>query len=210
VSKIDLKKEFKHLYTAPADKPVLVRAPAMYYLMVDGEGDPNTSPQFSEAVEALYAVSYQLRAIIKEKLGNEYVVMPLEGLWWSGDKDAFNMGNRSEWRWSLMIVQPDVVTPVMLNDAIERVRRKKNLPALYKLKFDSISDGLCAQVMHVGPYTDEGPTVEKLHKFIFDSGYVLRGKHREIYLNDPRKTEPEKLKTIIRQPVQEAPMDYLL
>ncbi|MBI5310907.1 MAG: GyrI-like domain-containing protein [Actinobacteria bacterium] len=169
--------------------------------MVDGKGDPNTSVEYEAAVAALYAVSYTLKFSTKRSpSGVDYKVMPLEGLWWSHDLSDFTTGNKSDWEWTMMIMQPDFVTPEDFEQARDAATAKKDLPAAPKLRLEKFREGSAAQVMYVGPYSDEGPTIKALHEFIEESGYVLDGKHHEIYLGDPRRTAPEKLKTIIRQP----------
>jgi hypothetical protein len=201
MQKIDLKKALKHLYQPSAKEVVLVDVPTINYLMIDGEGDPNTSQAFAEAVEALYAVSYALKFMIKKgPLAMDYGVMPLEGLWWAEDMSEFSVEDKSNWNWTLMIMQPDFVTGDMVADAIAEVRKKKDPAALSKLRFEPFSEGKCAQILHIGPFTAEGPTVEKVHQFI-DSHGRRSGKHHEIYLSDIRKADPNNWRTVIRQPL---------
>lgn len=202
-AKIDLKKEWKHLYKPSAKAPVLVDAPPVNYLMIDGMGDPNTAPSYDEAIEALYAVSYTLKFMIKKgETGVDYAVMPLEGLWWADNMDDFLSGKKDNWKWTSMILQPEYVTEALTAEALKQVEKKKNPPALGLMRFESLTEGQAAQIMHIGPFADEGPTIEKLHAFIQDQGFRNRGRHHEIYLSDFRRTAPEKLKTIIRQPVE--------
>ncbi len=201
MKKIDLKKELKHLYNPPKEV-VLIDVPEMNFLMIDGAGDPNTAQEYKDAIEALYAVSYALKFMVKKAKAVDYVVPPLEGLWWTDELSQFTMENKDIWKWTAMIMQPEYVTAELFNRAIEQVKIKKNLPALFKIKFKSLHEGLSAQIMYVGPYSAEGPTIEKLHGFVKENGYELRGKHHEIYLSDPRKSVPEKLKTVIRQPIK--------
>jgi len=202
--KIDFKKELKHLYKPPKEV-ALVDVPEMNFLMIDGVGDPNTAQAYKDVIEALYAVSYALKFMIKKgKTAIDYIVMPLEGLWWTDDMTKFTTENKDIWRWTSMIMQPEYVTKNLFNKALKQVKKKKNPPALSKIRFESLHEGLSAQIMHIGPYSAEGPTIEKLHRFIKEKGYTfegLRQKHHEIYLSDPRKATPEKMKTIIRQPV---------
>lgn len=201
-TKLDLKKELKQLYRPSAKKCALVDVPAMNFLMVDGAGDPNTSPDFQAATEALYAVSYALKfAIKKGGTAVDYTVMPLEGLWWAEDMARFSVEDKSDWFWTLMILQPDFVTAVRVAATMEQTAAKKDLPAIERLRFEPYAEGLSAQIMHIGPYAAEAPTIEKLHAFIAENGRQLRGKHHEIYLSDPRRAAPEKMKTVIRQPV---------
>jgi hypothetical protein len=167
--------------------------------MIDGQGNPNTSKDFQDAIEALYSVSYTLKFTVKkEKLGDDYVVMPLEGLWWADDMTEFLKMNKSLWYWTAMIMQPDFITEQMYNRANDVAGKKKDLPMLTKMRFEKLAEGKAAQILHIGPFSTEGPTIEKIHAFIAKSGHKIRGKHHEIYLSDFRKTAPEKLKTIIR------------
>ncbi len=201
--RIDLKKELKHLYNPSSKEPVVVYVPEMDFLMVDGAGDPNTAQEYKDAVEALYAVSYALKFMIKKgDAAVDYGVMPLEGLWWADDVTQFSMQNKDIWRWTSMIMQPKYVTKDLFDKAIAQVAKKKGLPALSKMRFESFDEGLAAQVMHLGPYSAEGPTIEILHNFIKENGYELRGKHHEIYLTDPQRSAQEKMKTVLRQPIR--------
>ena len=200
--KIDWKKELKHLYRPSARALVAVDVPAMNFLMIDGAGDPNTAQEYQQAVEALYAVAYALKFMVKKgPAAVDYGVMPLEGLWWVDDMRQFSVDDKGAWQWTMMIMQPEHVTETLLEEALEQVRVKKDPAALARMRFESYHEGLSAQIMHVGPYAAEAPTIEKIHRFIAENGYQLRGKHHEIYLGDPRRTAPERLKTIIRQPM---------
>lgn len=201
--KVDLKKELKHLYQPPTKEVVEVNVPKMNYLMVDGEGDPNTSPAYVEAVEVLFSVSYTTKFIVKKgSQAIDYTVMPLEGLWWADDMSTFSVTDKSNWKWTMMIMQPEFVARQTIQDAIASVTKKKpGLSALSKLRAESFSEGRCAQVMHIGPFSEEGPTIEKVHQFISTRGR-LTGRHHEIYLSDIRRANPSKWKTIIRQPMQ--------
>ncbi len=202
MEKIDLKKTLSEFYSVPKNKIIITNVPSMNYIMIDGQGDPNNSVQFQEAVNALFSISYTIKFMIKKgRQQIDYGVMPLEGLWWTDDLNNFSMEHKEDWKWTLMIMQPDLVTPEIYKEAFENVAKKKDLPALPKLRFEAMKDGLAAQIMYVGPYNEEPPTIVKLHNYIKENGYKLTGKHREIYLNDMRKTAPEKLKTIIRQPI---------
>lgn len=202
MEKLDLKKELKHLYQTPAKEVVEVDVPTMNYLMVDGEGDPNIVSAFAEAVETLFTVSYTLKFMVKKGvLATDYGVMPLEGLWWADDMTKFSIADKSNWKWTAMIAQPPFVTRAMLDAAFAEVKKKKNPAALSLLRFESFTEGKCAQILHIGPFSEEGPTIARLHKFIETNGGKLYGKHHEIYLSDIRKAAPEKWKTIIRQPL---------
>jgi hypothetical protein len=203
MQKIDLKKTLKHLYLPSAGKVVQVDVPPMNFLMVDGAGDPNTEESYREAVEALFTLSYTLKFTVKKGLlAMDYGVMPLEGLWWTDDMAAFSVEDKSNWKWTLMIMQPDFITPEMVAIAMVEVRKKKNPAALNKVRFEVFAEGTVAQTLHIGPFAEEGPTIERVHRFIADSGHQLSGKHHEIYLSDIRKADPKKWKTVIRQPIQ--------
>lgn len=203
MKKIDLKKELKHLYNSSSKEVFIVDVPEMNFLMIDGKGDPNTAKEYKDAVETLYAVSYALKFMIKKgEKAIDYSVMPLEGLWWVDDMSKFSIEKKDEWKWTAMIMQPEYVTEDLVNKALEQVKEKKNPPALSKVRFESFHEGLSAQIMHLGPFSEEGPTIAKVHAFIKGKGYDLRGKHHEIYLSDPRKSAPEKMKTVIRQPLE--------
>lgn len=201
MTKLDLKKEYKQLYQPSAKQAAVVEVPAFNYLMVDGRGDPNTAPAYVAAVEALYAVAYALKFKIKKgQAGLDYGVMPLEGLWWVDDMRQFSVKDKAAWQWTMMILQPQFVTAQLFAETVGEVGKKKDLPALSRLRFELYREGQAAQIMHIGPYADEEPTVAKLHDFIHARGGERRGKHHEIYLKDPRKTAPGKLLTVIRQP----------
>lgn len=202
MQKIDYKKELKPLYNSPTGKVVEVVVPQLQFLMVDGEGDPNTASAYAEAVEALYTLSYTLKFMVKKGAAAiDYGVMPLEGLWWADDMSAFTVERKGDWKWTMMIMQPDLVTAEMVEQAAVEAQKKKSLAALPLVRFETFEEGLCAQIMHLGPFSEEGPTIEKLHHYIESSGHALSGKHHEIYLSDIRKADPAKWKTIIRQPM---------
>lgn len=202
MGKVDYKNKLKHLYRPSAQKVEVVTVPKMNFLMIDGQGDPNTSQSFQEAVESLYALSYTIKFMVKKgDLAVDYGVMPLEGLWWTDDMSKFSVESKNSWKWTLMILQPEIVTKQLVSEAIKRVREKKNPAALSKLRFESFSEGKAAQTMHIGPFSEEGPTVQSVHAFIKANGSRLRDKHHEIYLSDIRKAAPVKWKTIIRQPM---------
>ena len=202
--KVDLKKELKHLYNPPRKEFTVVDVPPMQYLMIDGHGDPNTVQAYEDAVEALYAVAYKCKSASKKALGRDYVVPPLEGLWWAEDMGTFtSRRDKSAWDWTMMIMQPEWITQEQIERAIQQVHDAKGLPALSKLRLETYHEGLSVQILHVGSYDDEGPVLARLHQeFLPQNGYVETGKHHEIYLSDPRKVAPEKLRTILRQPVR--------
>jgi hypothetical protein len=199
--KIDLLKVWKHLY-APTKDPAVVEVPPINYLMIDGHGDPNRAPEYQAAVEALFSLAYTLKFAIKKAEGIDYGVMPLQGLWWVDDMRLFSVDDKSSWDWTMMIAQPEWVTPQWVERSRAEAMKKKKLPALDKIRFESYLEGQCAQMLHIGPYADEGPNIARLHDFIVQQGRQLSGKHHEIYLSDVRRTAPEKLKTILRQPVK--------
>jgi len=201
MEKMDHKKELRHLYAPSPKKVSAVDVPPMSFLMIDGEGDPNTSEAYREVVGALYAVSYTLKFMIKKsEAAIDYKVMPLEGLWWTDDMSQFSVEDKGAWKWAAMIMQPDFVTAELVQTAKDQARKKKGLAAIAQIRFEVFHEGQAAQVMHIGPYAEEAPTIEKLHEFIAAQESELAGRHHEIYLSDPNRTAPEKLKTIIRQP----------
>lgn len=203
MSKLDYKKELKHLYAASAKQPVLVDVPTLSYLSVDGSGNPNTSSAYQEAVQALFSLSYIIKFSIKKSpAAIDYGVMPLEGLWWVDDMRQFSVTRKDEWQWTIMIMQPPVVTAAIVEACRSELARKKALPSLPNVKFAAFTEGRAAQILHIGPFADEGPTIENLHAFIAARGLKLAGKHHEIYLTDIRRASPAKWKTIIRQPVE--------
>ena len=202
MAKIDLKKDLKSLYRVSAKQVVQVTVPPLRYLMVDGKGDPNTSADYTQAIESLFTVSYTAKfALKKSPAAIDYAVMPLECLWWADDFSVFAAGDKANWQWTMMILQPDFVSDADIAAAITSAGRRKNLPALHKLRLEELSEGLCAQTLHVGPFSEEGPTIAKLHGFI-DARSALTGKHHEIYLSDIRRAAPAKWKTILRQPMR--------
>jgi len=202
MAKVDHKKELSQFYKASSKRVTEVTVPTMAYLMMDGHGDPNTTPAYEEAVEALFSVSYTAKFALKRANPSaDYSVMPLEGLWWADDLSAFESNDRTNWKWTMMIMQPPVVTAQAVEAAVSAVGRKKGLAALGRLRFEEFTEGRCAQTLHVGQFTEEGPTIQRVHDFILARG-SLGGKHHEIYLSDIRRAAPEKWKTIIRQPMQ--------
>ena len=202
MTKLDLRKELKRYYTAKR-KPELIDVPEGKFLTILGKGDPN-GEEYQQAMTVLYGVSYSLKFDQKAK-GRDYNVMHLEGLWWvdGGVFDLNDPAPREQWRWRSMIRQPDFITEEMVEKVRPDVREKRG-PKVDEVKLESFHEGLSAQVLHVGPYSEEGPTIQLLHSFIEESGHRPRGDHHEIYLSDPRRTKPEKLKTILRQTVERA------
>ncbi|WP_040793460.1 GyrI-like domain-containing protein [Nocardia paucivorans] len=204
-AKIDFKREMA-VYRARHGQIQLVDVPDLQYLMIDGHGDPNTDPSFAEAAGALYPLAYKLKFTSKQDLGRDYVVMPLEGLWWSDDMDTFTSArDKSRWDWTLMIMVPYWIDQDMFTDAVARVAAKNRPRRLHEVRLDSLSEGRCAQTLHIGSYDDEAEVLARMHhEFIPGHGLRMVGRHHEIYLNDFRKVAPDKLRTILRQPVAEA------
>jgi hypothetical protein len=202
-TKLDLRQMYKHLYTPSKREFSVVDVPALAFLMIDGMGDPNSAPAYQEAVNALYSVAYTMKFAFKKERGIDYPVMALEGLWWADDMAQFVLSKRDDWQWTMMIMQPDIVTAADVEWAAAETARKKDLPGVKKLRLEAFHEGLSVQIMHIGPYSAEGPTIARLHQeYLPAHGYVPTGKHHEIYLSDPRRAAPEKWKTILRQPVR--------
>jgi hypothetical protein len=200
-SKIDFKRELREFYRATEDER-FVEVPEMAFAMIDGHGDPNVVPEYRDAVQALYTVSYTAKFALKRAPGGlDYGVMPLEGLWWVPDMTTFSTDDKSAWDWTAMIMQPAQVTTEVFEAARVAAARKKAFAAIERLRLESFTEGTAVQVLHRGPYSAEGPTIRRLHGFIADHEYERIGKHHEIYLSDPSRTAPERLKTIVRQPV---------
>jgi len=202
MDRVDLKRQLKEFYNSSSQEVEFVDVPAMNFLMVDGKGNPNNSPDYRAAIEALFSVSYTLKFMVKKEKSIDYGVMPLEGLWWVEDMTKFNPENKDDWLWTAMIMQPNFAKAEDVKATIVQVKKKKDLPKIDKLRFESFNEGKAAQILHIGPYAAEGANIAKIHDFIQNKGYILSGKHHEIYLNNPGKTAPEKLKTIIRQPMK--------
>jgi hypothetical protein len=200
IEKVDLKKQLKHLYNPSKNKFVIIDVPPMNFLMIEGHGDPNISVDYAAAIQALYSVSYTLKFMIKAT-GIDYPVMALEGLWWMENMADFGNNVKDQWDWTMMIMQPEWVTNELVEKACLTAGKKKDIPSLSKLHFELYTEGLSFQTLYLGTYADEGPTIARMHTFIHESGYQLQGKHHEIYLGNPQRMAPEKLKTIIRQPV---------
>ena len=200
--KTDFKKTLKHLYNPPR-RFVTVDVPEMQFVMVDGHGDPNTTQDYKDAVEALYAVAYKIKFMSKKGLEKEYTVPPLEGLWWAEDMETFITRDKSQWDWTMMIMTPDWISAEFFADAVGQVRKAKDPAAINKVRLERYHEGLSVQIMHIGSYDDEGPVLSQMHSdFIPNNGYMENGKHHEIYLSDPRRVAPEKLKTVLRQPIK--------
>ena len=202
--KIDFKKTLDSYRAKPGEFRI-VDVPRMQYLMIDGHGDPNTSPAFAEAIETLYPIAYKLKFASKQGLGRDYVVPPLEGLWWADDMDAFSNRDKSQWDWTLLLLVPDWIDQAMVDAAVEQVAAKDPPARLGDVRFDLLDEGLCVQTLHVGSFDDEGPVLQKLHEeFIPNQGLTPTGHHHEVYFSDFRRTAPDKLRTLLRQPVAQA------
>ena len=189
-------------YTAPRGRFELVDIPERQFLMVDGHGDPNTSPAYADALATLYPAAYRLKFFSKRELGRDYAVPPLEALWWAEDMGSFTAArDKALWSWTAMLLVPDWLVPEHL-DAVRPQLATKGVPALDLLRWERLAEGLCAQTLHVGPYDDEGPVLRRMHEgFIPAQGLRMTGRHHEIYLGDPRRTAPARLRTILGQPV---------
>lgn len=201
MEKIDFKKAMKPYWAPPVGRFVVVDIPELAFAMIDGAGDPNTSPDYAHAVTWLFTLSYTIKFMSKTD-GCDYGVAPLEGLWWSADMDDFVAGRKERWSWTMMIMQPDWIDAPQFAEAVRKAEVKLGPPPP-SLRRERFAEGLSVQTMHVGPYSAEGPTIDRLHReFLPANGMVENGHHHELYVGDPRRSAPEKLKTIIRQPVR--------
>ncbi|KOX03938.1 GyrI-like domain-containing protein [Micromonospora profundi] len=201
-SKVDFKKTLD-TYQANRGRFRIVDVPDMRYLMIDGQGDPNTSPAFTAAVEALYPVAYKLKFASKTGLGRDYVVPPLEGLWWAEDMASFTAArDKSLWSWTLLLMVPDWIDRTMFTAAVEQVTVKSRPARLADVRLETLSEGRCVQTLHVGSFDDEADVLARMHhEFIPGEGLQMAGDHHEIYLSDFRRVAPERQRTILRQPV---------
>jgi hypothetical protein len=205
MEKIDYKKLMPKLYSAPAGKFVAADVPEMQFVKIDGQGDPNTDPSYKRAIEWLFSVSYAMKFAAKATKGKDYVVPPLEGLWRADDPQDFVKRRKARWRWTMMIMAPDFTGQSMFEAAVEKAHKKLG-EAPETLRLELLDEGNCLQTLHIGSYDDEGPVLAKLHEELMPAqGLTFAGPHHEIYLSDARKTAPEKLKTILRQPVVSLP-----
>ncbi|WAC58606.1 GyrI-like domain-containing protein [Brevundimonas sp. SL130] len=202
MTKVDLKNQLRELFNPPKHDFADIAVPTMDFVKIDGAGDPNTAPAYRTAVEWLYGVSYAMKFAAKNGLARDYVVPPLEALWWSDDPGAFACREKDRWQWTVMIMAPDFATGAMFEDAVAKTLNKRNdRPS--SLRFEPYAEGRSLQILHIGSYDDEGPVLKRLHEDVMPGlGVTFAGPHHEIYLSDPRKTEPAKLKTILRQPVR--------
>lgn len=206
MAKLDLKKQYKHLYLPSAKKVTLVEVPAFQFVMVDGKMEPNETPEtstaFHQAMQALYGLAYTLKfnSKLREENPIDFTVMALEGLWWV-ESGGFDPEHSEPWFWKMMIMQPDHIGQAMYDTALAQVREKQDNPALERVRFERFEEGPAIQVMHIGPYADEPRSLAKMEAFAAEMGYTYRGKHHEIYIGDPRRAKPENLRTVLRQPV---------
>jgi hypothetical protein len=202
VAPYDVKRELKSLYAPRNTAWALIDVPAQQFVAIDGAGDPNTSPTYADSVQALYAVAYTLKFAAKRD-GRDLVVAPLEALWWSDDPEAFINRAKQTWKWTLLINQPDWIVPEAIDEARDTALANKKLPLVADVRRHTLREGRCAQVLHHGSYDDEGPILADLHeRYLAAEGLRMVGLHHEIYLNDARRTDPAKLKTVLRQPVR--------
>ena len=211
MAKLDLKKELKYLYAPSAAKVGIVDVPEFKFVMIDGVIEPGETPESSEsyrnAIGALYGASYTLKFMSKLRQTDpiDYTVMALEGLWWTDEGD-FSFNSEDPWRWTMMMLQPDHINEAMFQEALQQLKEKQAAkeevnPAIDELRFERFQEGLCMQIMHIGPYSEEPRTIARMETFAAENGYQKSGKHHEIYLGDPRRAKPERLKTVLRQPV---------
>nr|WP_243769919.1 GyrI-like domain-containing protein [Amycolatopsis acidicola] len=203
VEKYDVKKVHRELYSPSSKGFSVVDVPELQYLAIDGRGDPNTSTTYANAVEALYGVAYTVKFASKNSLGRDFVVGPLEGLWRADDPAVFLARRKESWAWTMMISQPPWITEDLVQSAVADVVRKKENPAVAQIRLRRVAEGTCVQILHIGPYDDETPTLQRLHDdYLPAHGLTYNGDHHEIYLSDPRRTMPSKLRTVLRQPVK--------
>ena len=204
MEKQNLKKQYKTLYSPSDQEFSIIEIPPLPYIMVDGHGDPGSSPEYASALQTLFSLAYTLKFHVKKTIERDYNVMGLEGLWWMQEMSQFSMERKTDWDWTMMILQPDFITPELFEEAKKMAIAKGKAPRFDKSRFEVYDEGPSVQILYWGEYDDEPPTIAAMHKFIHDQGYSLRGKHHEIYLSDPRRVAPEKNKTILRQPIQKA------
>ena len=201
MEKIDLKKKYKDLYNPSKKDFSIIEIPSLQYIMIDGKGDPNTSGAYQQVIETLYGLSFTLKFGLKKSQGLDYTVMGLEGLWWTADMNSFSMDHKDEWEWTMMMLQPDFITPALFESARKELKGKGKGPLADQARLEQFDEGLCAQIMYIGAYDDEPPTIARMHEFIAANGYKLTGRHHEIYMSDARRVAPEKNRTILRQPI---------
>ena len=205
MKKIDFKKEFKQLYAASANKVDILKVPRMTMLMIDSEGNPTEGGKFDTAAGAIYGIAYCLKSLLKKwkkpKGYYDYVVPPFESVWWA-ESGAFDVNNSPDWRWRLLLRQPDYVSKAMVKDAVKELAKKREAGPLNAVRLEKFSEGLCAQTLHLGSYMEEAPTIKRIMEFLDNEGYTIRGNHHEIYMSNPHRVPPERLKTILRYPIK--------
>lgn len=201
MDKLDLRKQYKSLYSPPSKDFSLIEIPPLQYLMINGHGDPAITQNYVDAVQTLYSLSYTLKFHLKKTQGIDYTVMGLEGLWWMPDMREFSLERRADWDWTMMILQPEFVNPGLIEEARVQATAKGKAPQANRTRLETLDEGTCVQIMYFGPYVDEAPIIACMHTWIREHGYAPSGKHHEIYLSDPRRVAPEKNKTILRQPI---------
>jgi hypothetical protein len=200
--KLDFRKVYHHLYSPSAKEAEEILVPELQFAMVDGEGPPEGSEEFQNAIAALYGVTYTMKFSRKKAgIGPDYSVSPLEGLWWMADGADFDMSRPADWRWTLMIMQPDFITHEEFTGTVSQLTIEKPSPLLSRLRLELFNEGKVVQILHIGPYDQEARSLHKLEAYAKSRGYTLRGKHHEIYLGDPRRAKPDKLRTILRHPI---------
>ncbi|MBA4376265.1 MAG: hypothetical protein C0401_08860 [Anaerolinea sp.] len=204
MDKLDLKKQYKALYSSSAKDFSVLSIPPLQYIMVDGHGDPGSAPEYLDSVQTLYSLAYTLKFHIKKTLARDFTVMGLEGLWWMPDMSQFSMERKADWDWTMMILQPDFVTLDLFEEAKRQAVVKGKALLSTRARLETLVEDLCVQIMYFGAYDNECATIARMHAFIHDEGFIPNGKHHEIYMSDPRKVAPEKNKTILRQPVKKA------
>lgn len=204
MEKIDLRKQYKDLYNPSKKDFSIIEVPSLQYIMIDGKGDPNTSGAYQQVIETLYGLSYTLKFGLKKSKELDYTVMGLEGLWWAADMNTFSMDHKDEWEWTMMMMQPDFITLDLFESARKELKGKGKGPLADQARLERFDEGLCAQIMYIGAYDDEPPTIARMHEFIAVNGYKLTGRHHEIYMSDARRVAPEKNRTILRQPIVKA------
>ncbi len=200
--KVDLRRTLD-AYSARRGQLRVVDVPDLQYLALDGHGDPNTSRAFAEAVSSLYPVAYRLKFASKADLGRDYVVPPLEGLWWAEDMELFTSArDKARWSWTLLILVPGWLDEAMVDRAVRQCGAKDPPPRLQDVRLRSLSEGRCVQTLHVGSFDDEAEVLARLHAYVAENGFALAGLHHEVYLSDLRRVAPERQRTILRQPVR--------
>ena len=205
MDKFDFRKSYPELYSPGRRDFTLVQVPPLQYLAVDGHGNPNTSEDYAQALECLYPVAYTLKFRSKNELEQDFTVAPLEGLWRAADPEVFVRGDKDSWDWTMLLAQPEWITAVMVEEAVQSVAAKKDPPGVDRVRLLPLEEGLSAQILFTGPYDDEAPVLARLHHiWMPEHGLTFNGDHHEVYLNDPRRTAPEKLRTVLRQPVRPA------